>query len=130
MSGAGRDAVRPEGTGRARGTRAVLVAGLVVALLLAWVVSWYASSAPDGLERVAEDHGFIGTARDSHVSGSPLADYGTEGVSDERLSGGIAGVAGVVVTLLLAGGLFTAIRRRPAASVPASPAAPASPPTE
>ena len=121
----GTDAVRPEGTGRARGTRAVLVAGLVVALLLAGVVSLYASSSPDGLERVAEDHGFISTARDSGTAGSPLADYGTEGVADERLSGGIAGVAGVLLTLVLAGGLFAVVRRRPARTSTSPAAAPA-----
>jgi hypothetical protein len=92
--------------------RTVLVVGLLVALLLAGVASWYASSAPDGLERVAADHGLAAGAEEHELAGSPLADYDTEGVANERLSGGLAGVAGVGVTLLIGGGLFTLIRRR------------------
>ena len=42
----------------------------------------------------------------------PLADYGTKGVDDERLSGGLAGVIGTVVVLVLAGGLALVVRRR------------------
>ena len=36
-----------------------LLAGLLASLLLAGVASFYASSSPDGLEKVAEDIGFI-----------------------------------------------------------------------
>ena len=71
--------------------RAFLAAGVLVALLLAGVVSFWASSSPDGLERVAEDTGFIGTAEDHDLADSPFADYGTAGVDDARLSGGLAG---------------------------------------
>ena len=46
----------------------------------------------------------------------PLADYGVSGVEDARLSGGLAGVVGVLVTLLLAGGLARAVRRRTGAA--------------
>ena len=45
-------------------TRSVLVAGLLVALLLAGFVSFYASSDPDGLNRVAQDKGFADTEED------------------------------------------------------------------
>jgi hypothetical protein len=92
--------------------RALVVVGVVVSLLLAGVLSWYASSSPDGLERVAEDQGFSQTSRDSRSADSPLAGYGTEGVEDERLSGGLAGVIGVAVTGLVMGGLLLALRRR------------------
>jgi cobalt/nickel transport protein len=93
-------------------TRALVVTGLLVALLLAGVVSYYASSSPDGLNRVAEDKGFSSTEK-KHVSeDSPLAGYGTKGVSDERLSGGVAGVVGCLVVLVLAGGLALVVRRR------------------
>lgn len=94
---------------------AVLI-GLVVTVLLAGVVSFYASGSPDGLERVAEDRGFMHTAEDSPVAGSPLADYGTRGIGDERLSGGLAGVAGVAIVLALGTGLAYAVRRRRAAA--------------
>ncbi|WP_436701157.1 PDGLE domain-containing protein [Nocardioides sp. BYT-33-1] len=92
--------------------RRFLLAGLLVALLLAGVGSYYASSHPDGLEYVAGKTGFGDSAKEPVDTGSPFADYGTEGVDDERLSGGIAGVAGVGLTLLIGGGLFWALRRR------------------
>lgn len=92
--------------------RTFLALGLLVCLLLAGVASYYASAHPDGLEHVAEQTGFIDTAEDSATADSPLADYSTRGVEDARLSGGIAGVVGVVVMLLLSTGLFWALRRR------------------
>jgi hypothetical protein len=95
-----------------------LVAGLLVALALAFFVSPQASSSPDGLEKVATDEGFIETADDHDLADSPLADYGVEGVDDERLGTGLAGVAGVGVTFLVMGGIvllvrLVARRRRP-----------------
>ena len=95
---------------------------LLVALVLAGVGSYYASSHPDGLEYVAGKTGFLDTADDHASSDSPLADYATKGVDNERLSGGLAGVAGVALTLGIGGALFLALRRRPA---PAGDAAPA-----
>jgi hypothetical protein len=92
--------------------RALWVTGLVVALLVAGVLSFYASSSPDGLEHVAEQTGFIDSAQEHDAADSPLADYQTRGVDDERLSGGLAGVVGALVVLGLAGGLFWVIRRR------------------
>ena len=92
--------------------RTFLALGVVLALLLAGVVSWYASASPDGLEKVAEDKGFSSSAEDHRLADSPFADYGTQGVTNERLSGGLAGVVGVGATLLLGGGLFLLIRRR------------------
>jgi hypothetical protein len=92
-------------------TRALLLTGLAVALVLAGVASFYASGHPDGLTFVAERLGFIHTQQ--HPSStSPLAGYATKGVSNPRLSGGVAGVVGVLVVGLLGGGLFALLRRR------------------
>ena len=95
-----------------RSTRTLLLVGLGIALLVAGVGSWYASSAPDGLERSAQEAGFAATADDSATARSPLADYAVDGLGDGRLSGGLAGVVGVAVTLVLAGGLTLLVRRR------------------
>lgn len=92
--------------------RRFLVVLLLAALLVAGVGSYYASSHPDGLEFVAGDTGFLDSAEDSPVADSPLADYATEGVGNDRLSGGLAGVAGSLVVLGLAFGLFRLVRRR------------------
>jgi hypothetical protein len=94
-------------------TRTLVALGVLVALVLSGVVSFYASSNPDGLERVAQDHGFADTAHRHATSEGPLADYRTKGVADDRLSGGLAGVAGALVVLVLAGGLVLLVRRRP-----------------
>ena len=120
------------GTSRRRTTGFLLV-GLLVALLIAGVGSYYASGSPDGLEWSAEEEGFLDTAEDSATADSPLADYGVSGVDDGRLSGGLAGVIGVAVTLVLAGGITLLVRRRPgaeeddAADEPADAGAPPTP---
>lgn len=92
--------------------RDLLLTGLVVALLVAGVGSYYASSHPDGLERVAEQTGFSASAEDSPAEASPFAGYTTDGVEDERLGGGLAGVVGTLAVLVLAGILFRLLRRR------------------
>jgi hypothetical protein len=89
-----------------------LVGGLIVAMLLAGVVSFYASSKPDGLEKVAEDKGFLETARDHDLSEGPLADYGVKGVENPRASVGLAGVIGVTITFAIGTGVFLVLRRR------------------
>jgi cobalt/nickel transport protein len=91
--------------------RTFWIAGLLLALLVAGVGSWYASSQPDGLEWSAEQTGFGDTAEDSATAGSPLADYVVRG-EDSRLSGSAAGVIGVVAVLSVAGSLTWVVRRR------------------
>ena len=102
--------------GRRVSNRAVALGILVVALVLAGVVSFYAASTPDGLTKVSEDKGFDTTAETHGTEDGPFAGYGTSFVDDDRLSGGLAGVVGVVVVLALAGGLTLALRRRGAAT--------------
>lgn len=89
----------------------VIGVGIAVSLLVAGVVSYYASSEPDGLERVAEDHGFIDTATDPINGSLPTADYGISGIENERLSVGLAGILGVVVIAIVAFGLFWLLAR-------------------
>ncbi|WP_199747633.1 PDGLE domain-containing protein [Actinomadura sp. WAC 06369] len=96
---------------------------LIVSLVLAGIVSHYASSSPDGLEKVAADKGIAAQEEEHALAGSPLGDYGVEGVDDGRLSGGLAGLIGVGLTLAAGGGLFWAIRRRGGGEPDAEPAA-------
>ena len=93
--------------------RKFYISGFVISLFLAGVVSFYASSSPDGLEKVAEDIGFIETAKDhSNVDGA-LADYGVKGIENERASVGVAGIIGVIGTAVVAGIGFKLIARKP-----------------
>ena len=82
-------------------SKRLYIIGFVITLLIAGVFSFYASSSPDGLEKVAIDLGFIDTAKDSAVSDTALAEYGVKGVENERLSVGIAGIVGVFATGLV-----------------------------
>ncbi|MGI8939182.1 MAG: PDGLE domain-containing protein [Iamia sp.] len=91
---------------------AFLAAGLAIVVLIAFLVSPSASSKPDGLERVAQDQGFSDEADDHALASSPAADYGVDGVDDDRMSTGLAGLIGVTVTFVLTGALFLAVRRR------------------
>ena len=85
-----------------------LPAGIAVAALLAGVVSFYASSSPDGLESVAEDKGFSDQATDTRWASSRSPTTGDVG----GIPVGVAGVIGVGVTLAVGGGVFYAVRRR------------------
>ncbi|HNQ08128.1 MAG TPA: PDGLE domain-containing protein [Tetrasphaera sp.] len=99
-------------------TRTLILWGLAVSLVLAGVASYYASSRPDGLEYVAEQNGIAGQAQQHGSTGSPLAEYGVSGVHNARLSGGLAGVIGVLLVAALAFGLMAALRRHGRASTP------------
>ena len=87
-----------------------ILMGIVVSLFFAGVISNFASGSPDGLEKVAEDTGFIETAQDSAVATSPLADYGVSIIENEFLSTGISGIIGVAITALVAFGLFKLLK--------------------
>ena len=92
--------------------RKFLIIGFMASILLAGVVSYYASSHPDGLEKAAEEVGFSGDAADSAVAESPLADYSVAGVENERFSVALAGILGVVIMAVVAGGGFKLLARK------------------
>jgi len=102
----------PTASGPSRRTQLFVLGGLLVAVVLAGIVSFYASSDPDGLSKVSEDEGFAQSEKDHRLGDSPLADYSTKDVDNDRLSGGMAGVIGVGVTFVVAGGLTLLVRRR------------------
>ena len=93
--------------------KAVLIGGLLLALGLALFLSPFASKAPDGLERVAEDLGFSGRAGGGLHS--PIPNYAIPGVKDEALATGLAGLAGTLIAfglaILIGYGLKAAARR-------------------
>jgi len=71
--------------------------------LLVAVFSPLASSAPDGLERVAENKGFLELAGSSPFT--VIADYVFPGIENEALSTIIAGIIGTLVLFGMAYGL-------------------------
>ena len=96
--------------------KTLIAAGFALSLVLAGGVSFYASSNPDGLEKVAEDIGFIDTAKEHKNADGLLADYGVKGVDNARLSTGAAGIIGVLATAGISTGLFYLVRRKPEAT--------------
>ncbi|GAA3244694.1 energy-coupling factor ABC transporter permease [Nonomuraea helvata] len=87
--------------------RPFLLGGVGLTLVLAGVVSFFASSSPDGLEAVAENKGFLSQAGD-HVVTWGLADYGEVG----GIPVGVAGIVGVGLVLIIAGAVAYAARSR------------------
>ncbi|EPH41433.1 energy-coupling factor ABC transporter permease [Streptomyces aurantiacus] len=102
----------PAPAAAARSHRKLWAAGLAASLVLAGFVSFYASQDPDGLEKVAHDKGFDKGEKEHGAADSPLADYGVKDITDARLSGGLAGVIGVGVTVVAGSAVFWAVRRR------------------
>lgn len=95
-----------EPTGGAAGGLRWAAVGLILALGLT-LLAPLASPHPDGLERVAEDLGFIGAAREAPYEIIP--DYVLPGIS----SGALATIAaGVLGTLIVAGVAFGVARWR------------------
>jgi len=72
----------------------LIAAGLGLALLIT-LFSPFASSDPDGLERVAEDKAFIETAEGPSYEIIP--DYTFPGVENERLATILSGIVGVLI---------------------------------
>jgi len=93
---------------QAANNKGLWVGGMLVAILLA-VLSPYASAHPDGLEWVAEQRGFIDTARSAPFSIIP--DYVFPGISNERVATIVAGIVGLVIVFVVML-LVTASRRR------------------
>ena len=109
---------------RREAARRFLVGGLVVALVLAGLVSPFASGEPGragarpALRVHFDEEGEVvgGTcpaqAEEEHgLADSPLADYGVAGSGPRGLATGLSGVIGVLITLLVGGGLFWLLRR-------------------
>lgn len=95
-----------------RPARALTIGGIIAAFVVSMVVAQFAVDAPDGLERVAQDTGFVASAEDHALDSFIFADYATAGIENESLSLAIAGAAGTLVTLAVGTGLFMAVRRR------------------
>lgn len=88
----------------------LLVAGIVIALVVASLAAFLASPSPDGLERVAEDHGFIEQAKDAPYN--VLPDYTVPGLGEGPLSTVAAGAVGVLLVTGVTLGAGALLRRR------------------
>lgn len=85
-----------------RRTRVYLITLALFILFVAGILSNFASSHPDGLERVAANLGFLDTAQ-NHPS--LLSDYMIPGITNVALSTGLAGILGSIMVFLIIYGL-------------------------
>lgn len=83
--------------------------GLSIAAIVVVVAAFLASGDPDGLERVAEDIGFIGAGQDSPFT--IIADYVFPGV-DGPMATILAGLIGIAVVFALVWLTGRALARR------------------
>jgi hypothetical protein len=108
--------------GRTRSLKPLIAVGAFVTLAIAGGMSYFASSAPDGLDStslkgctVDADGNITGgtcmaqRAADHELGGSFLADYGLSGVDNTT---GLAGVIGVVLTFAVGLAIFWVVRGR------------------
>ena len=71
-----------------------VIFGLMAALFLAFLLSLFASSWPDGLEKVAQDKGFSNKSEVEGILKSPVPDYIFPGIRNRRLAISVSGVLG------------------------------------
>jgi ABC-type Fe3+ transport system permease subunit len=83
--------------------------GLLIALAVT-LLSPLASPHPDGLERVAEDQGFLDRAKDAPYE--ILSDYVFPGIENEAVATVVAGLVGTLVVFGVGVGLAWVVRRR------------------
>lgn len=104
------------------------LAGLAIAVALALIISPWASSSPDGLEKVAEDKGFLEKAEETEPAweSAPIPDYAMPGLTQEavdeetgevveeptRLATALAGLVGTLGIFLVAWGLAMVLKKR------------------
>jgi len=107
-------------------TKREIIFALGAALLLAIVLAPFASPWPDGLEKIAEDKGFLEKSEGQSISiplwqsreagepalSGPVADYLWPGIANEKLAVGVAGGMGTLVVFLSGYGLARLLKRR------------------
>jgi hypothetical protein len=93
--------------------RLFTILALALAVGLATAASPYASSSPDGLERVAGDQSFLDNGRPAAIQeDAPAPDYAFPGVGNARVATGLAGFAGTLLVFGLGYGVATVARGR------------------
>jgi hypothetical protein len=100
--------------------RIFVIFALAVAVGLATALSPFASSSPDGLERVAADKAFIEDGRLATIQeDAPIPDYAFPGVENERAATGLAGFLGTLLVFGRGDGVAALARGRAERSGPA-----------
>jgi cobalt/nickel transport protein len=89
--------------------------GISLALIIAVCLSPWASTLPDGLERVAENLGFVKKAETPGVTWwqkAPFADYKIPGIQNEGWAKGLSGLLGSLALIGLGWGIGRVIKHK------------------
>jgi cobalt/nickel transport protein len=89
-----------------------MILGLVVAVAIALFFSPFASSWPDGLDRVAKDLGFFEKGEGTEVLKAPIPDYKIPGLDSEGFSTALSGTLGTLAMFGIGFGVARLMRRK------------------
>jgi cobalt/nickel transport protein len=88
-------------------TTTFVIVGIITALIIAVFISPFASSSPDGLEKVAENFGFLEKAQNAVTDKVFLIPGYTFGAVNNPLwQGALAGLFGVLMVLAIFGIIY------------------------
>lgn len=85
----------------------VLLLGFICSVFL----SPFASSCPDGLEKVAEDQKFIDRGAGEPLISSPIPDYVMPGIANERMATSVAGLVGTAIVFIVTLGIAKVLQK-------------------
>lgn len=88
-----------------------ILIGLALAVLIAVLVAPFSSPWPDGLERVAQDQGFLEKGAVSPLVASPIPDYSFPGYQNKILAASFAGLVGTLVMFGIGCGIAALIKK-------------------
>ena len=89
--------------------RNLILGGLAIAIIIAILAPFLASSNPDGLESTAES---VNVPESEPALESPLPDYAIPGMEENPLGGVVALIAGTIVVLLVMLGVAKVLSKR------------------
>jgi cobalt/nickel transport protein len=89
--------------------RNLVMGGLAIAIVIAILAPFLASSNPDGLESTAES---LGIPESEAAFESPLPDYAIPGLEDNPWGGVASLILGIILVVLVMLGLATLISKR------------------
>lgn len=93
------------------GKKEILI-GLAMAVLIALLVSPFASPWPDGLERVAKDLGFLEKGEGPPAFAAPVPDYSFPGIRNKDWATSFAGLAGTLAMFVIGWGVAILLRKQ------------------
>jgi cobalt/nickel transport protein len=86
--------------------------GLGISLIVALFLSPFASSSPDGLEKVAETKGFLEKAEEwIFWEHAPFSDYAIPWIKNEKVSTALSGLIGTLAIFFIAMGFGKLVKR-------------------